>query len=238
MANIMGFETPNLPTIDISGFLSSSWIYVAVVTLVGIILIAGISIMLFFMTYNKKVEVYENISGMGYQRVLVTRARLVKLGVGGEEILKTLVGGKYVSAYGRKMGRNTYWFAKGQDGYWYNSTLGDLDTKLAMLDIEPVDRDVRMFHFALDKLSHQTYGKTGFLEKYGIHIMLFAFLIIMLVGFWIIAGKINEGLVATNAAANINLKTVQAADAALTKVDSVNRGGTSGLIPAGGGGGG
>ena len=232
MANIIGFEIAT-PNIDISGFLSSSWIYVAVITFIGIILIAGISIMLFFMTYNKRVMVFENISGMGYQPVLSTRARIVKLGIGGEEILKTLVGGKYVSAYGRKMGRNTYWYAKGQDGYWYNCTLGDLDTKLSMLDIEPVDRDVRMFHVALDKLSHQTYGKHGFLEKYGIHIMLFAFLIIMLIGFWIIAGKINEGLVATNAAANINLKTVEAADAALTKVDSVNR--NSGLVDAGGG---
>ena len=232
MANIMGFEVAT-PNIDISGFLSSSWIYVAIITFIGIILIAGISIMLFFMTYNKKVIVFENISGMGYQPILSTRARIVKLGIGGEEILKTLVGGKYVSAYGRKMGRNTYWYAKGQDGYWYNCTLGDLDTKLSMLDIEPVDRDVRMFHVALDKLSHQTYGKSGFLEKYGIHIMLFAFLIIMLIGFWIIAGKINEGLVATNAAANINLKTVEAADAALTKVDSVNR--NSGLVDAGGG---
>jgi len=232
MANIMGFEVAT-PNIDISGFLSSSWIYVAIITFIGIILIAGISIMLFFMTYNKKVIVFENISGMGYQPILSTRARIVKLGIGGEEILKTLVGGKYVSAYGRKMGRNTYWYAKGQDGYWYNCTLGDLDTKLSMLDIEPVDRDVRMFHVALDKLSHQTYGKTGFLEKYGIHIMLFAFLIVMLVGFWIIAGKINEGLVATNAAANINLQTVEAADAALTKVDSINR--NSGLVDAGGG---
>jgi len=97
--------------------------------------------------------------------VLRTRARIVKLGVGGEEILKTFSGGTYVSAYGRKMGKNTYWYAKGGDGYWYNIILGDLDTKQKILDVEPIDRDVRMFHVALDRLSHQTYGKTSFLEK-------------------------------------------------------------------------
>jgi len=232
MADIAGFDVP-IPNIDFGGFISSSWIYVAVVAVVGIILVGVISLFLFFMTYNKKIILFENISGAGYQPTLRTRARIVRLGVGGEEVLKTLAGGHYVSAYGRKMGKNTYWYAKGQDGYWYNFLMGDLDTKLAMLDIEPVDRDVRMFHVALDKLSHQTYGKTGFLEKYGIHIMLFAFLIVMLIGFWMIAGKINEGLIATNAAANVNLQTVEAADAALTKVDIVNRG--TGLVPAGSG---
>ena len=235
MADIMGFDV-NIPTVDISGFLSSSWIYVAVIAFIGVILVAGISIMLFFMTYNKKVVVFENISGMGYQPVLRTKARIVKLGIGGEEVLKTLAGGHYVSAYGRKMGKNTYWYAKGQDGYWYNCTLGDLDTKLSMLDIEPVDRDVRMFHVALDKLSHQTYGKTGFLEKYGMPMLFITAIILMMVGNYIIAGKINEGIAASNAAANVNLETVKAADAALTKVDSVNRGIDSGLVDAGSGG--
>jgi len=235
MADVMGFDV-NIPTVDISGFLSSSWIYVAVIAFIGVILVAGISIMLFFMTYNKKVVVFENISGMGYQPVLRTKARIVKLGIGGEEVLKTLAGGHYVSAYGRKMGKNTYWYAKGQDGYWYNCTLGDLDTKLSMLDIEPVDRDVRMFHVALDKLSHQTYGKTGFLEKYGMPMLFITAIILMMVGNYIIAGKINEGIAASNAAANVNLETVKAADAALTKVDSVNRGIDSGLVDAGSGG--
>jgi len=222
-------EVPT-PEISFGGIVSNSWIYVAIVAFIGIILIIGISVLLFFMAYNKKVIVFENISGAGYQPVLRTRAKIVKLGSGGEEILKTLSGGHYVSAYGRKMGKNTYWYAKGQDGYWYNILLGDLDTKLTMLDIEPIDRDVRMFHVALDKLSHQTYGKNSFMEKFGIHVMLFAFLIIMLIGFYIIAGQINEGLIASNAAASVNLQTVQAADAALTKVDVVNRG--SGLAPA------
>ena len=236
MTNILGLEV-DTPTIDVSGWLSSSWIYVFIIAIIGFFLIAGICILLFYMTYNKKVVVFENISGAGYQRVLKSRARLVKLGSGGEEILKTLFGGQYVSAYGRKMGRNTYWYCKGQDGYWYNITLGDLDTKLAMLDIEPVDRDVRMFHVSVDRLSHQTYGKQNFLEKYGIHIMLFAFLVIMLIGFWIIAGKINEGLSASTQAAPMMKETAELLNSMAVKLDNIQRGfassGGSGLEPAG-----
>ena len=110
-----------IPKIDITGFLSSSWIYVFIIVIIGLILIVGVALFIFFLTYKKKIIVFENIAGQGYQPVFRSRARIVKLGVGGEEILKTLFGGYYVSAYGRKMGKNIYWYAKGQDGYWYNT---------------------------------------------------------------------------------------------------------------------
>jgi len=227
-----------IPKIDITGFLSSSWIYVAVIVLAGIIFIGALGVFLFFLTYKKKVILFENISGQGYQPVLKTRARIVKLGVGGEEILKTLFGGHYCSAYGRKMGKNTYWYAKGQDGYWYNIVLGDLDSKQAMLDIEPIDRDVRMFHVALDRLSHSTYGKTGFLEKYGIHIMLFVFLITLILGMWFIIGKVGDAT-APLAGANENAEKITELNLQLSeRLDRISRNmgftepGASGITPA------
>ena len=232
-----------IPKIDITGFLSGSWIYIAVIVVVGVILIAGVSIILFLSTYKKKVIVFENISGQGYQPVLKTRARVMKLGIGGEEILKTLIGGHFVSAYGRKMGKNTYWYAKGQDGYWYNFLLGDLDAKMGILDIEPIDRDMRMFHVALDRLSHQTYGKTSFLEKYGVHMMLFLFLIVLILGMWFIVGKIGDAVAPLSVSAETSLR-IQETNADITnKLDSIARSlgheiqdiqdGGSGLIPAG-----
>jgi len=232
-----------IPKIDITGFLSGSWIYIAVIVVVGVILIAGVSIILFLSTYKKKVIVFENISGQGYQPVLKTRARVMKLGIGGEEILKTLIGGHFVSAYGRKMGKNTYWYAKGQDGYWYNFLLGDLDAKMGILDIEPIDRDMRMFHVALDRLSHQTYGKTSFLEKYGVHMMLFLFLIVLILGMWFIVGKIGDAVAPLSVSTETSLR-IQETNADITnKLDSIARSlgheiqdiqdGGSGLIPAG-----
>lgn len=185
---------PGIPKINLTGFLSSTWVYVFVIVLIGIILISGIFLLFFFATYKKKIIVFENISGLGYQPVFRSRARVIKLGIGGEEILKTLWGGYYVSAYGKKMGRNTYWYAKGQDGYWYNIVLGDLDAKLGILDIEPIDRDVRMFHVALDRISQSTYGKQSFLEKYGVHMMLFLFLLVLIFGMWFIVGKIGKAV--------------------------------------------
>jgi len=231
MAEIFGANIPT-PEIDVTGFFSSSWIYVLIVAVIGLILISIVFALLFYRTYNRKIVVFENISGQGYQPVLRTRARIVKLGVGGEELLKTLSGGTYISAYGRKMGKNIYWYAKGTDGYWYNVVLGDLDTKLNMLDIDPVDRDVRMFHVALDRLSNMTYGKTSFLEKYGVHMMLFLFLIVMILGMWFIVGKVGEATSALASTAETNEEVVASLNSILTANSNIQSGGGSGLVPA------
>lgn len=226
---------PNVPKIELTGFLSNTWIWVAIAFFIGLILIGLVSFVLFRLTYNKKIIFFENISGQGYQPIKKTRARTINLGVGGEELLKTLAFKKFLTANGKKMGKNTYWFAKGQDGYWYNVVLGDLDSKQAMLDIEPIDRDVRMFHVALDRLSHQTYGKNSFLEKYGIHVMLFVFLIVLIFGMWFIVGKIGDAVAPLSAATENALK-IQTANAEITSklADVVNkfRGGT-GIVSAG-----
>lgn len=212
-----------IPKISITGFFANTWVWVAVVVVVGLLLIIGLIFLVFFLNYKKKIILFENISGQGYQPVLRTRARVIKLGVGGEELLKTLMGGYYVSAYGRKMGKNTYWYAKGQDGYWYNIVLGDLDSKQAMLDIDPIDRDVRMFHVALDRLSNQTYNKQGFMQKYGIHMMLFLFLIVLILGMWFIVGKIGEATAPLAQSTDNAIKIQQANDATIAKLDSLIR---------------
>jgi len=213
----------SIPKIDLTGFLSSSWIYIFIIVAFGIIFIAALGVFLFLLTYKKKIVLFENISGQGYQPVFKSRARIVKLGIGGEEILKTLYGGYFVSAYGRKMGKNTYWYAKGQDGYWYNCILGDLDTKQAMLDIEPIDRDVRMFHVALDRLSHQTYGKQSFMEKYGVHMMMFAFLIILVLGMWFIVGKIGEAVAPLSSAAETASQIQETNSIITARLESIAR---------------
>lgn len=227
----------NVPSIDISGFISSSWIYVFIVGLIGFMLIVGIAIFLFFITYNRKIIFFANVSGLGWRPVLRTRARIIKVGKSGVEVLKTLRGSEIISAYGRRMGKNTYWFAKGQDGYWYNIILGDLDAKFGMLDIEPVDRDVRMFHVARAKLTDSQYGeKRSWVEKYAPSMILLFAVIILVVGAYVVAGKINEGQKATTKAAEINQKTIELANQVLTKIDQIQRGssgqGGSGLVPA------
>ena len=228
MANVFGFEIPW--EISLTGFLSSSWIYVLIIAVIGFLLILGVGVLLFFKTYKKKIIVFENISGQGYQPILKTRARTIKLGLGGEELLKTLAGGKYVTAYGKKMGKNTFWFAKGSDGYWYNIVLGDLDTKMAMLDIEPIDRDVRMFHVGLQKYNAQTYDKKSFMEKYGVHLMLFVFLAVLILVMWFIIGQVGKATSALASTADTNRAVVESLKGILQGASNIQSG--TGIVPA------
>lgn len=230
MVDLLGFEVP-VGDIDFAGFFANTWWYLLIIVLITFILVVAIVIIFFFLTYNKRIEFYENVSGMGFRRISTKRARTLKLGLGGEEVLKVL-GGLYLSAYGRKIGNKTYMFVKGQDGYWYNCVHGDLDAKMNTLDIEPIDRDVRMYHLALERLAHQTYGKSSFLEKYGIHLMLFFFLIVMLIGFWLIAGKINEGLVVSADTSRTNQAVVGDLRGLLLAQENINNEGGTGIVPA------
>jgi len=218
------------PTFELGGLISSSWIWVGFVFLMGVILFVGVGTMLFLFTFNRKIELYEDVSGQGLQRTMTTRARRIKLGITGEEIFRTLKGGLYLTAYGRKIARNTYAFAKGRDGYWYNFIHGDLDAKMAILDIDLIDRDVRMFHVALSKLAQSNYGKQGFMEKWGGHMILLFVAAILLAGQFFIVAKQSEGIDALADTSRTNEKVGQLNLNTLKAIDNIKRGDSSGII--------
>lgn len=143
-------------------------------------------------TYNKTVWVFEDLAGKGYVLTGKDKARLVKFGKTGEEVLYLRKRKVYRTAYGRKMGNNAYWFAVGQDGYWYNFVLGDLDAKREMLDIEPVDRDVRMMYVAMSKNVEDRFNKMSFMEKYGVFLAAGLIILMTIGSVWFMVNKQAE----------------------------------------------
>jgi len=219
--NIGGFDLGiNMPTISSAGW----WGWFKIALIVILFLIVGCILLWMWWrgkVFNKKIILFENIAGQGFQKTGEDRARIVKVGDGGEELLYLLKRKVYRTAYGRKMGKNTYWFAVGQDGYWYNILLGDLDAKMGMLDIEPIDRDMRYMHVAIRKNIQERYRKIGVMEKYGTIIMSGIFLIIMIIAIWLLMSKagdlIHEGTAVVTAAKDLiePLKTVA------SKIDNI-----------------
>jgi len=147
------------------------------------------------------------------------RARVVKIGDGGEEILFLRKSKVFRTAYARKMGKNTYWFAVGQDGYWYNFLLGDLDAKMGMLDIEPIDRDMRYMHVAIRKNIQERYRKETFMQKYGTIMINGIFLIIMIIALWLMLDQIGELIEQAATATSAGAKTLEVVTNALARVD-------------------
>jgi len=193
MGAILGFETGmSMPSFSIGSGIGNMILIVAIIFIVT--LIAGGGIFMWFQskTYNKKIVIFENIAGQGYQPIGKDKARVVKVGDGGEELLYLKGRKVYRTAYGRKMGKNTYWFAVGQDGYWYNILLGDLDAKMGMLDIEPIDRDMRYMHVAIRKNIQERYNKQNFMEKYGAILINGIFLVIMVIAVWLLISKVGD----------------------------------------------
>jgi flagellar basal body-associated protein FliL len=177
------------------------WVMIGVMVLV---LIAGVSwAVYYFRVYRFKVELYQNIRGTKFERVKVYRARLLDIPDSyGEKVLWVPKAKMYCSAYGQMMGKNTYWQVVGQDGYWYNCVLGDFDAKLGMLDIEPVDRDVRAFHTANNKNIKERYNKP---KNWPVVLMSFTIifaLLIVFAGGYFMYSKVQE----LQSGANANLQ--------------------------------
>jgi len=193
----LGIKLPNWTTGGI-GF----WItLVAVLILIIILLSLGVWWYLMKKKYYIQIRDFENLSGQGYQLCNRNTARLIRVGDGGEELLLLRKGRKFRTAYGRKMGKNEYWFAKGQDGYWYNFVLGDLDAKMGMLDIEPIDRDMRYMHVAIRKNVQDRYKKSDTVSKYAPLVISSIFLIIMIIATWLLMSKAGDLINAATSAA-------------------------------------
>ena len=179
--------------------------------------------------YNKKIIIFENIGGRGYMPVGNDKAMLVKIGDDGEQILYLKKHKVYKQAHGRKMGKNTYWFAVGSDGYWYNFVMNDLDNVMGAMDIEPIDKDMRAFNIAIRRNIAERYDKVGFLAKYGVLIANIGFFLIMAIMLYLMWDKWLAGLSISNQVAETNLKVLEQMKNVLSGIDSVK--GTGALVP-------
>lgn len=221
--------TDTLPNISFGGF-SNAIIYfiifLAVIIVVGIIMFFLIQAL----RYKYKIVVFENLSGKGYVPTRKDRAAMVKLGDGGAEVLHLLRNKTYKNAYGKKMGKNTYWFVIGSDGFWYNVTIGDLDAKFFELGVVPVDRDMRYMQIALQRNLRERFEKITFWQKYGglvaytVLILITGILMYLLFDKWL---DVSNGVSAAVEAAQ---GVVEASERLLGGVDAVQSSG--GLTPA------
>jgi hypothetical protein len=177
-------------------------------------IISSLGVIAYFMylngKYKFKIHIFENLGGTGYMFTGTDKARLIRLGDGGEMVLKLKKRKVLRTAYGKKMGNNLYWFAVGQDGYWYNVVLGDLDAKKGMLDIEPVDKDMRAFHVAIRRNIQDRYRKQTFMDKFGGWIIAFVFMLATVLAFWFLISKMGDTAGALTTAQQTSIEVMKA----------------------------
>jgi len=232
MAELFGFDT-GLNVGDIVSSRMGTYIMLGLIILV--ILIIGAGFLWWYLNkklYKYKIAVFENIAGMGWRLSYRDKAKPLRLSADGTEVLFLKQKKMPITAYGKKMGPNEYWFAIAQDGGWYNIILGDLDAQNQILDIEPIDRDVKYISVAMRKNAQENYGpKVTFMDRYGAWIMGGVTIIILLAGVWFLIDKMNDTSAALTIATNEFTKIVEPISRALAHADSICSGGT-GISPA------
>jgi len=228
MVEVAGINMPFLDSFGISPLLIYFICFILV--FLGVMIIVGF-LFWYYIIYNRKIVLYDNIAGQGYKVAFRDRARVIKIGDGGEELLWLMMRREFKSAYNRKMEKGTYWYAVGQDGYHYNVLLGDLDTKMACLDIDPIDRDMRLENVAIRKNAEGRYRRQKWMDKYGIMLMNVLALMIFLFGMWFLIAKMGETATAINQGIQATKEVTEATKQIIASLDNIVTGG-SGFKPA------
>lgn len=168
-----------------------AWMFV--VLLVGSILVA---LFYFYGLYNKKITIVK-----GGQIIKRDRARTIKIGTDGVELMYAIKMKKYLPAYGRTTGRNNYMFAIAENGMWHNVTLGDIDTELNKLGLHPVHADMRLMHSGIRRNIQQRFDKVNWWQKNAAWLINMALIVVILVFLWLTLRDASSFINSLNSAA-------------------------------------
>lgn len=222
----------------VAAFFGSSLATIILWTLVLIVVLAigGLFTWWIFNTlvYRYKINVFENLSGAGYVPTKKDKGRLVRFGKSGETMIWLKKAKDYIPSNGQKIGKNNFAYCIGPDGIWYNITFGDLDTKMGMLDIEPVDRDMRHHHVAKAQMIEQDYNKKGWFEKYGVIVFGAIILLIFTVFAYAMFDRMADAAAVTQESVKAGADLSKANLQIVERLDQLLSG--SGIVPAGSGG--
>lgn len=217
-----------------SGSLSGITQAITILVLIAIFAIIFGGLLFYFINlrrYKYKIVVFENVAGQGYAPSFRDKARIDKIGDSGEEILYLKKKKVWRQAYGRKIGKNEYAFAIGNDGYWYNITFGDLDKARQELGLSPIDRDMRYMHVAIRRNTKDRFDQVTFLQKYGGLIAYISLIAVTGILQWLLFKQYIDAGNAAASAVNAAADLINRIDGLLAKVDIISSGG-SGIKPA------
>lgn len=129
--------------------------------------------------WNKTITRFE-IVGDRYEPIFRDKAKIVKIGKGGFEVLYYKKAKVYRIAFGERIGKNHYYMFMAPDGYEYNGYLGKQITTDGRIPIITTNPSMRAQYTALEKYIDLLHGnKPGFWDKYGNWVLTIGFVVII-----------------------------------------------------------
>ena len=230
---MIGQITGFLPKINLSGV--GNFVFLAVLTILILIVVGGIFAWWLFSylnkkRYNNRIIIFEKIDGR-YRNSITDFAWEKKIGSGGDTIfyLKRLK--KIIPRPTIQTGNRTYWMAKREDGELINIGMEDLDLKMREAKVYYNENEQRYARASLQKLNKDRYNSETFWQKYGRDIMTIVFIVIISIMLILIISKLVDLVGQVGGL----IKTSQDLQTATTKLlGEINNvcNGASGVVPA------
>jgi hypothetical protein len=212
------------------------WFMVAIVIGFFIFGVGGVGYWMYNKRWNKIAVLAEERPPYGIKITGRDRCRLVSLTDTGEEIYilrnskkYRVFHGHYIDANGKQIG----WCKSARDGYFYNFRLGSLDKKLLEMGIMPTSRTARLEQSAMRDIVKNKFAKEDFMQKWGTTIsmgLLVIMIMMMIGGAWWLLDKNAETRGIEKQTAELNKEVVSKLDSILSKTDTLQNTGASGLI--------
>jgi hypothetical protein len=180
--------------------------------------------------WNFNYVVWETVNGADKQEPTKRgKCRLISIGDSGEEIFYLQKLKRFKIAYGKRVGKNTIYWAVGDDGLWYNTEVGNFNNNFRSLGLMPVDRDIRYASTSARKLLDKKYNK---IEKTMQTFMIITF-VLLIIGIGISAtatyfafSKQSQISKTNNEGLKIQQENAKLFNEAINKLDIVKNGGT------------
>lgn len=163
--------------------------------------------------YNKKIILFEKI-GVQFIPIKKYWGCEIKFSTAGDTITKIRGIDKFLPNPTKQMGLREYWYFIREDGEWINFELADLDEESRKVGAKFLDKEMRFSRTAIQKSLRDQFEKKSFMEKYGVYVVTFSFLAIIIVGMWFLWDKWLD-------LANVTKNAVETADMVLQKTNSI-----------------
>lgn len=180
-----GFVAPNFGDVG-------HWaLYFLGACVVACLLAIGVYFFIINLKFNKKVILFKKVSGKVIP-VAKDRGMLERIGLAGDNWLRTKVFKKILPRPKIEMEKNTYWYFEREDGEWINFSLQDMDDVMKTAKAYYVDEDMRLQRLGIQRNLKDRFDKASFWDKYGNMIMGILFMLIVTICLIVIFNKIND----------------------------------------------